>query len=318
MPSPRYAPLDNPRPIVHWIADCLRERKTPYLLTYPSSALRLCQEARRTGTDLTGAQFTIAGEPCTPARMGAICSTGAKVLPKYAIMETGPVGYGCLHPESSDDIHLLKDLHALIQPDDLEAGGGFLPGTVLFTSLVPAAPITLLNVSMGDQAKIVRRSCGCPLQGMGWTDHMTSIQSHEKLTCGGMNFLDADVARVLDEVLPARFGGGPTDYQLVEEEKEDGRPELRLLVHPRLGPLNEQDVVQSFFEEIGRSGGANEVMGLAWQEGKLLKVELRTPLSTPSGKILHLHVPAPAGRAAVPGQGRSTQEQTGRTEEKSS
>jgi SAM-dependent methyltransferase len=77
-----------------------------------------------------------------------------------------------------------------------------------------------------------------------------------------------------------------------------GRPELRLLIHPRLGPLDEQAAARSFFEGIGRSGGAGAVMGLAWQEGKLLKVERQPPLSTPSGKILHLHVQAPAGGGA--------------------
>ena len=37
-----------------------------------------------------------------------------------------------------------------------------------------------------------------------------------------MTFLDSDVIRVLEEVLPARFGGGPTDFQLVEQEDDDG------------------------------------------------------------------------------------------------
>lgn len=35
------------------------------------------------------------------------------------------------------------------------------------------------------------------------------------------------------EALPARFGGGPTNYQLVEEARADGHPSLRLLVHAR-------------------------------------------------------------------------------------
>jgi hypothetical protein len=53
-----------------------------------------------------------------------------------------------------------------------------------------------------------------------------------------MTFLDTDVIRVLEEELPARFGGTPTDYQLLEEEADDGQPRLQLLVHPRVGPLN--------------------------------------------------------------------------------
>ena len=73
---------------------------------------------------------------------------------------------------------------------------------------------------------------------MGWTTHLREIRSHEKLTAGGMTFLDTDLIRVLEEVLPARFGGAPTDYQLVEEEAAEGQPRVRLLVHPRIGAVD--------------------------------------------------------------------------------
>src|SRR3990172_8887397 len=82
----------------------------------------------------------------------------------------------------------------------------------------------LLNISMGDQAVVLRRQCGCPLEQLGWTTHLHTIRSHEMLTCGGISFLDTDVIRVIEEVLPARFGGAPTDYQLLEDEADDGRP----------------------------------------------------------------------------------------------
>jgi hypothetical protein len=51
-----------------------------------------------------------------------------------------------------------------------------------------------------------------------------------------MTFLDTDVIRVLEEILPARFGGGPADYQLVEDERADGQPCLRLV-----GDLDEEE-----------------------------------------------------------------------------
>jgi hypothetical protein len=34
-------------------------------------------------------------------------------------------------------------------------------------------------------------------------------------------FLDTDLIHVLEEVLPNRFGGGPTDSQVVEEDRTD-------------------------------------------------------------------------------------------------
>jgi hypothetical protein len=106
-----------------------------------------------------------------------------------------------------------------------------------------------------------------------------------------MIFLDTDVIPVLEENLPARFGGGPTDYQLVEDEDEaeGGEPRLRLLVHPRLGPLSEAALMEAFLAAIGAGSGAERVMALQWRQGGVLQVERRLPLATASGKILHLH-----------------------------
>jgi hypothetical protein len=41
-----------------------------------------------------------------------------------------------------------------------------------------------------------------------------------------MNILDADLIWILEEVLPARPGGGPTDYQLIESDADAGGPML--------------------------------------------------------------------------------------------
>ena len=38
----------------------------------------------------------------------------------------------------------------------------------------------------------------------------------------------------MERVLPARFGGSPLDYQLMEEEDERGFTRLSLLVSPKL------------------------------------------------------------------------------------
>jgi hypothetical protein len=307
MPRPRYAPLESPAPIVDWMAKTLKGGRTPYLLTYPSSALRVVRAAGEAGVDLRGSQWTIAGEPCTETRMSAVRRAGGAVLPKYGIMETGPVGYGCSAPAASDDIHLMSDLHAVIQPGTCGPAAGLEPNAVLFTSLMVDAPVVLLNASMGDQAVLKRRACGCPMEALGWTDHLREIRSGEKLTCGGMNFLDADVVRVLEDVLPARFGGGPSDYQLLEEEDGGGAPGLKLLVHPRLGAMDERLVRDEFLAGISRGGGAQAVMGLAWNRGGVFRVERCEPLPTRSGKILHLHVSRgrPGADRACEGEGRS-------------
>jgi hypothetical protein len=111
-----------------------------------------------------------------------------------------------------------------------------------------------------------------------------------------MTFLDTDVVRVLEEVLPAVFGGAPTDYQLLEEEGPEGDPVLKLLAHPGLGALDEGRVRKVFFANIGLGSGAEKVMELTWKQAGLFRIERRPPVSTGSGKILHLHVNRGTGR----------------------
>ncbi|HWL89250.1 MAG TPA: hypothetical protein VNO21_25780 [Polyangiaceae bacterium] len=130
---------------------------------------------------------------------------------------------------------------ALVRQRDSARGARGSSNALLISSLSQKARFTLLNVALGDQATLGQRACGCPLESLGWTTHLHTIRGYEKLIGGGMTFLGADVIAVLDEVLPSRFGSGPTDYQLVEKEAEDGKPRIRLLVHPRLGISDEAE-----------------------------------------------------------------------------
>jgi hypothetical protein len=118
---------------------------------------------------------------------------------------------------------------------------------------------------------------------------MGQVGSFEKLTAGGMTFLDADVVTILEEVLPERFGGIATDYQLIEDEDAGGRTEVRLVIHPRIGPVDPATVVDVFLAALGEGVGPERVMGYLWRDAQVVRVERRPPYTTPSGKILHLH-----------------------------
>jgi hypothetical protein len=289
LPRPELVPLDDPLPIARWMAELVQAGATPHLHTFASSAVRLCQAAVAGGIDLRGARMTVASEPITAARLAVIRQANAEALPYFASIECGPIGYGCLEPEAADEVHLLDDFQAVIQPGAAGATSALPPLALFLASLRATAPFVLLNVSFGDQAVLGHRACGCPLERLGWMTQLRDVRSFEKLTAGGMTFLDVDVIRVLEEVLPARFGGGPTDYQLVEEELDDGRPSLRVFVHPTVGPLDDAAVADVFLASIGGGSGARRVMELHWRQANLVSVERRPPLSTASGKILHLH-----------------------------
>ena len=101
-----------------------------------------------------------------------------------------------------------------------------------------------------------------------------------------MTFLDTDVIRILEADLPARFGGGPTDYQLLEEDDAGGHPRVVLVVRPEVGPLDPGAVTAWFLERLGRGSGAERIMALTWQQSGILEVVRRAPEITAAGKVL--------------------------------
>lgn len=288
LPALRHVPLDRPEPIVQWMREILESGRTPFLFTFPSSAVKLALAASDLGLDLKGARFLVGGEPVTEARLRTIRAAGALAIPRYGSIECGPISYGCLAPAEADDTHINLDLYAVVQAGPAGPPPG-LPRQALFlTGLSPWTPYVFINVNLGDGAVMERRKCGCPLEAAGLGIHLRSIRSFEKLTGAGMTFMDTDIIRVLETDLPERFGGAATDYQVVEGEDEEGRPLLRLLIHPRLGPLEAGDAASFFLERIGRGSGVERVMGLTWKAAGIVRVERRPPLPGPTGKILHL------------------------------
>lgn len=289
LPRLELVPVDDPLPIARWLVEVLGQGRTPHLRAFVSPMMRVCQAAADAGLDLTGAQLSLIGEPLTAARLATIQRSGAIAVPIYGSAESGEIAQGCLSPEEPDECHLNQDLAALIQVGSAPTAQRLPPAALLLTSLRPTMPIVMLNVSMGDQAVVTQRRCGCAFETIGWTQHLHSIRSFEKLTTDGMTFLDLDIIRALDETLPARFGGGPTQYQLVEAEEGDGQPYLRLLVDPGLGPLDAAAIVETFLSAIGGGTGAARIMGQVWRAAAVVRVERQAPIAVANGKIHHLH-----------------------------
>ena len=305
LPQPQYVSLEDPLPIVRWMEDCLKGGRTPHLFTFASSAVRLSRCALEAGVDLRGAQLTMSGEPTTEARLNFVRRSHVDGVPAIGSAECGWIGYGCLAPHEPDDMHLLTDLHAFIQPgnrnsngilknsvniDSMENPCDLKPGSLLLTTLRLTAPLIMINVSLGDEAQKEKRSCGCPLEGQGLDTHVQYVRSFEKLTSGGMAFLDTDVIHILEEELPKRFGGAPMDYQLIEDERLDGEPNLRIVIHPRIGPLDSGQVKNVFLDAIASGSGAKQVTSLVWGVGERLSVERSEPRLTSTGKIQHMHI----------------------------
>jgi hypothetical protein len=293
-PRPEHVPHEEPVAVVHWIASVLRSGQTPYLKLHPSSAVRVCRTALEAGIDVTGAKFSLRGEPITPARFEAVSRAGVHCIPLYGTTECGVIGQACLAPRAVDEVHVHDDLHAMIQVGDDNPGAPLPHGALLMSSLRPTARLVLINACMGDVAVCEVRACGCPMESYGWKRHLHTIRSFEKLTGFGMTFADAEIVPALEQILPSRFGGGPTDYQLVEEEGEDGAAKLALVAHPRLGSLDETALTDAFITAIGEASATRRMMSMAWRSAGVVRVVRAPPLAAPSGKILHFRSRTPS------------------------
>jgi hypothetical protein len=274
-------------PIVRWMEATLARGETPHLDTFPGAAIELCRAAGVAGVDLSGARLSLAGEPLTEARQATIRATGAQALSRYSTSETGPLGTGCLNGAGADDQHLLDDGHAIIQAGTAQSR--VLPSEALMvSSLRTSTSLVHLNVALGDRGVLDERRCGCPIESIGWRRHLREIRSYEKLTAHGMTFLDGDVIRVLEQTLPARFGGGPSDYQLVEAAEPDGQPRLILRVHPRVPEVAPHEVARAFLAAISAGGDTQRLMGRVWLDAGVVRVVREAPAVTSGGKILHV------------------------------
>jgi hypothetical protein len=287
LPNLRYVSVEDPEPILIWLKEVLQRGRIPHLFTYVSSALRLSQASERAGVDISGTRLTVTGEPLTETRAEAIERNGIIAYPRYGSAESGTIGYGCLNPQFVDEVHVLVDRLAVIRLH--QAKEDIPPGALFITSLEPSSPYLLLNVSVGDYAFLSKRDCRCPLHALGWTTHLHTIKSYEKLTSEGMAFLSADLEKILDEILPRSFGGKPGYYQLIEDVASDGKPRLRLLVHPALGKVDPRALTSVFLNALGQGGEPQKLMSLLWRDARIIRIEQRVPVQTASGKILHLY-----------------------------
>ncbi|MBL8293452.1 MAG: hypothetical protein JNN08_16510 [Bryobacterales bacterium] len=290
VPTAVTAPLNDPTPIVEWLARTVQQGVTPVVFTFPGSAVRACLTAAEKRLSIAGTQFLLAGEPITDARVATVRQAGCGAIPRYGSMECGAIGYGCPNGEHADDVHLLEHMHGLIAADGAAPGLGVPESTLFITALHAYSPFLMLNVSMGDQAHIVRRACGCAWDRLGLGVHLSSIRSFEKLTGGGVTFFGVEVIEILERVLPAEFGGAPTDYQLVEEEGPTGETQLLLSVSPAVGAVDESRVAEVFLQRLTAISEVAAVMTRIWRDAGTVRVVRRPPAMSRAGKILHFHI----------------------------
>ncbi len=286
-PDPVYVPLGQAKRVAQWLADQTR-RGTPAVLdTNVGSGIRVCLAARESGLDISGTFFRLGSEPYTEARARIVAEAGCRAVCHYFMGETSRVGAACAASEALDDMHVLLDKLAILQRPRL-VGNGETVGAFYLTTLHTGTPKLMLNVEIGDYGEVVERDCGCPLGQLGLHTHVHSIRSFEKLTSDGMNFLGSELVSLIEDVLPAKFGGSPTDYQLVEAE-ENGLTKVSLLMSPRLGAVDERLAIETTLQTLGAQNAGKRMMAQYWRDGQTLRVERREPYTTRAAKTPPLY-----------------------------
>jgi hypothetical protein len=286
LPTPEFVPVAEAASVARWLGSMAAAGRPALLDTTPSCAVRAGRAAAEHGIDITGTWFRLAGEPYTNAKAAIIESVGASAVCHYSMSEIGRVGMACAAPTAVDDVHLLTDKVALLRrPRSMPEASA----TEVFhiTTLLASSPKLMLNVEVDDHGVIETQVCDCPLGELGLVTHLHGIRSHEKLTAEGVSFLGEDLILLVDEVLPARFGGAATDYQLVEEEM-DGITRLAIVVAPRTGPVDERAVVEVVVNTL-RANPENRGTVDGWRSAGTLRVVRREPYQTSAAKLLPLH-----------------------------
>ncbi len=288
-PRPEFLDIRDVHRIVHWAA-LNRQGKRCCIKTAASNAARIARVAWDRGVSLEGTTFYVSGEPFTEAKRAVIERVGATATCHYAFSPGVHVGHGCAHRLHTDELHVNQHMLAVVPHPKPLAGGGPPIQPLLFTTLYSSAPGFLLNVANGDYAMLAQRDCGCALEKVGLRLHLHHIRSYEKLTSEGMNYFTADLFDLLERTLPSEFGGGPGDYQIVEEEDGAGQTRLTLRVHPAVGPVDEARLLARLQEGLAVAEGTRFQTAI-WQGAGTLRIRREAPHASARGKILPLHIP---------------------------
>jgi hypothetical protein len=104
-----------------------------------------------------------------------------------------------------------------------------------------------------------------------------------------MTLFGAALEELVEQVLPGQFGGGPNDYQLLEEE-DDGRTRVNVLVSPSVGTLEDGHVVDTVLAHLKGNTRVDAMMAEMWKGAETLRVLRIAPHMTGASKVLPLHV----------------------------
>jgi hypothetical protein len=287
---PEYQDPGDLEPIMDWILENQHQGKRCCIITVVSNATRIARRALQVGVSLGHVTLAASGEPLTESKKKVMEEAGARIALRYGPGGVFGAALGCGNPDFIDEMHVPETMFTFVEhPRTLDYSGPPIH-PLMQTTLHPTAPRFLLNVENGDYATMITRDCGCPLQNIGFTRHIHTVRSFEKMTSEGMNYSGSELFELLEDVIPSEFGGGPGDYQLVEEEDDRGQTHLTLVVHPNVGELNEKELLSQLQQGLAQGSRNHRFMSKVWQDADTFRVRRATPYASARGKVLPLHI----------------------------
>ncbi|MEQ1693530.1 MAG: hypothetical protein ABMA00_19735, partial [Gemmatimonas sp.] len=285
---PQHLPFDQAVVLARWGHEQVRRVGACTIHGSVSRILRIAVAAKDAGIDLTGVVLRGSGEPSTTAKVAQIRQTGATFRSGYSFSEVGPVGSSCLNGDGPNDQHFMQDHLALIQASRPIPGFPLEVPAFCFTTLLSTAPKLLLNVESDDYGTVDTISCGCRWETLGFATHIRDIRSFRKLTGEGITLVGSDMERILDELLPARFGGSALDYQFAEEEDESGFTRLTLLIAPSIAIDDESAAMEFVLQALEHAGAGGALAQSIWRQAGTLRIRREAPTITGRGKLMPL------------------------------
>ncbi|HEX5229089.1 MAG TPA: hypothetical protein VFW44_15335 [Bryobacteraceae bacterium] len=253
-----------------------------------SPAVRLASAALDQGLDIAGTLFLVSGESLTDAKRAVVERAGGMPFARYGVSELGFIGHGCRHMTEGDCVHLYANAIAAIAHARTAPRSEFQVQSLFFTTLLPTAPLVLINLEVDDCGRLEKALCDCEFSRAGLNWSIRDIFSFGKMTGHGVTLIGTDLIRLLEDILPARLGGGPGDYQLLERDGP-AQTKVELRVSPRVPTASVKRIRQCFLDEVGALYGGS-LAGRIWSQTEAVEVVLAEPIATASGKVHPLHL----------------------------
>lgn len=296
LPSPEHVPTDRPATVVGWLQEALATAGSAALTGYASSLTSAARYAVERGIDLTGVVAFPSSEPVTVGKLEAMRAAGIRPYPMYAFVPEGTMGLHC--DACADEEYHLWEQDMVVVPRVRPRGDGSDVTAFCWTSLAEQAPRVLVNVENDDYGTIRRDvACSCPLGALGLSTRLAGIRGISKVVTAGISLEGETFDELAEVVLPRRLGGGPGDYQFVEQDSPSGAV-VALRIHPRTGAVDEDAAMAGIREALATTDNG-VLAGSLWGRGGGLRILREAPAVTGAGKTLSFErIGAPAPTAS--------------------